>query len=81
VRKAAPHGHHRYKYYKCRCTVCRAANAAYQQKMAKKLSKVEPPKHGLSGYTNYRCRCDVCIDAHAEYCREYKLRKKRERQA
>ena len=56
----------------CRCTECRAANAAKARAMKGK----EPPQHGTrSAYANFGCRCDDCRRAHREFERTPKNRR------
>jgi hypothetical protein len=61
-----PHeSYSRYSNDGCRCTACRAANAAYQrtwraQRKAAADVGTLPVPHGEGGYTNYGCRCEEC---------------------
>lgn len=59
-----------YRYYKCRCDECRAANAT-QAKIdrATRLANPIPSSvHGtMNGYGNYNCRCDKCRRANSVY--------------
>jgi hypothetical protein len=69
---------------KCRCTVCRAANAARcRQQTEKRVARAaEDPSlipHGRGGYTNWECRCDVCTTANTQACIAYRRARKANR--
>lgn len=63
------HGTHGgYSNHKCRCTLCRDANAAWQRGRRAERAKTIPfdrIPHGENGYGNYNCRCDTCRSGHA----------------
>lgn len=71
---------HTYRYHKCRCDECRAANAASQREYVARIRErkdaamVDPHSlrvpHGTSNaYCNHKCRCDECRAAWAAYMR------------
>jgi hypothetical protein len=63
-----------YDKHRCRCDLCRAANAARhlearrRRRQAVEAGTVVITKHGTSTYTNWGCRCEVCIKAQAQAC-------------
>jgi len=62
-----------YRYHKCRCDLCRAANAVKAKAdRADRLSRPVPPQvHGtMNGYGNYNCRCGECRQANSAYYRD-----------
>lgn len=82
MRPAPQHGTStRYTHYKCRCDLCRAANAQRARNgrvnRQKRLDQVEIA-HGVSGYRNWGCRCSVCTEANTTYTapsvRQYQMR-------
>jgi Fe-S cluster assembly iron-binding protein IscA len=71
-----------YKYYGCRCDLCKAANT---QAMAERRSRVRLTVdlnsadiiHGTTNtYRYYGCRCDKCKEAHRISCNTYYTNKK-----
>lgn len=81
-----------YSHHKCRCDVCKAANAARcdRRRRQRDPSKLPPEKHGKkSTYSNWNCRCTECTQAWNEYqntrykenpeLREYYKEKSRDR--
>lgn len=83
------HNYSTYQNHKCRCEVCKAACAAYQQQRrehyrARRLAAqalggifVAPGvTHGVNGWDNFACRCQVCRDAHNAAARSYAARRK-----
>lgn len=73
------HNYSTYQNHKCRCDVCRAANAEYVRARTAKArdrrrlveagggrNVVDGIKHGEAGYRNHHCRCDICRLAHNE---------------
>ncbi len=67
----------------CRCSECRAANAAYAlRRIAERtellrLGKLEV-RHGTRhAYSGCGCRCEVCRMANSEYMRRYNRSKVR----
>jgi len=71
------HGQTGYTYHRCKCDVCRAANAARcrDQQEKRHARAVEDPSlvpHGRGGYTNWGCRCRVCTTANTQACVAYR---------
>lgn len=66
------HGtHNMYLTYKCRCDLCREAEAEYNRKRLG-WNKRAPPIHGTrTMYEAYKCRCDSCKEAMKEYWNKY----------
>lgn len=61
---------------KCRCAVCREANARYQKLLCARLSTMTPRVHGkASTYRNWGCRCQPCTEANKIAGRKYKSKK------
>lgn len=64
-----------YVNHKCRCELCRAANAEYcRGYKRKKFGYKEKPRTGMvhgttNAYRYYKCRCDLCRAANAEMSR------------
>ena len=74
-RAATPpeHGtHNRYDHWRCRCDLCRAANAAHNASARRKryqaveAGTVVISEHGRYAYANWGCRCETCTKAHTE---------------
>jgi hypothetical protein len=59
----------------CRCTACRAANAAYQRRLVARRREAAGGAHPVgkptsaSTYNNYSCRCAGCRAEWAAYHR------------
>lgn len=56
-----------YNNKKCRCDLCKAANARYQKDYRARNAKLNVPMqvHGtVNGYENFLCRCPACKRAH-----------------
>jgi hypothetical protein len=73
---------HGYVYFKCRCDLCRAAQAEYQRKnradLRERLAEVfDSLPHGVhSTYNNWGCRCEACTAVNSEVCaRNYRRRR------
>lgn len=57
-----------YSNHKCRCKVCRAANArrVARRRAQRNPAQVPDKDHGKpSTYINWNCRCRPCTDAHS----------------
>jgi len=72
------HGRYRYTHYKCRCDICRKANADYCRKRReiRSTQDITAPHGKRTTYTNYGCRCGECTEAHRIYQSQYIARKK-----
>lgn len=81
VRALPRRGHgstYSYQYEKCRCTLCRAANATYHRLLlARYRATGGRGEHGTYYRWQTGCRCRACLDASAAVSRE-KKRKRRE---
>lgn len=70
------HGLNGYCNLKCRCGVCRAANAAWQREARKRRKAAlgtSAIQHGTrSTYQNYGCRCRPCVAAQTAAGREWR---------
>lgn len=66
------HGSSGYSHHRCRCQICRDANAeAARRYRAKQRRPIPEHAHGsIYGYSHYGCRCDRCKRAQAD--RHYK---------
>ena len=78
------HSYVAYKNHKCRCDVCRAANAEYQRAIAAKRKEALATNpnivHGKrTVYSNYGCRCEPCSVAWKIAGAAYKKRRKAEK--
>lgn len=69
-----------YDYYKCRCDECREVWNTYQRVRLAAKGIPEPGPQVLHGtlnmYTHYGCRCQGCRDFWANRAREFRTRKK-----
>ena len=72
------HGLNGYATHKCRCGVCRTAEATHQREIRRKRrdSGVLPTAHGFSTYINWMCRCEICRAANAKAQRDFQARRK-----
>jgi len=71
------HGLYLYRYGRCRCDMCRKANAeSHQQLVARYAAEGGRGAHGT--YYRYKtgCRCSTCREASAAYSRAYKKRRR-----
>jgi hypothetical protein len=72
------HGTHSYYVNRrCRCTECRAGEAAYQKQRRERRDPAALPAdaHGKSStYVNYGCRCDDCKAVWSAYQAAYRAR-------
>lgn len=66
-----------YRYDKCRCDDCRAANSMYHRLlMARYSEEGGRGKHGTAYRYDTGCRCDDCRRAHNSKSRETKRRRR-----
>lgn len=81
----ADHGYSKYTNEKCRCDVCRRANAEHVAQRRRERVAITAQKgvpegvvHGANAYLNWGCRCAICRGARSEADRTRYLAKKAE---
>lgn len=81
--KTITHGASAYAHSLCHCNICRTAHTArIAQRRAIRASRFVPEHvvHGASCYKNWLCRCAICAAGNAAACKEYRQRRKHNRQ-
>lgn len=79
--EVGPNGRFRAYAAGCRCTECKAANAAAQRRRRRRAA-TEPRRADMAGhgkastYKNHGCRCEACRTAHARWQQDYEQRKR-----
>lgn len=76
------HGLYLYRYARCRCEICRKANADAHQLIVERYT-AEGGRGSHGTYYRYKtgCRCSDCRRASADYSRAYKRRRREEKVA
>lgn len=68
-----------YQYKKCRCRLCRAANAeVHRELMDRYRAEGGRGAHGTPYRYETGCRCSKCREAHNTKSREYKRLRKQQ---
>lgn len=71
-----------YGNHRCRCSECKAANAAYQRELRRRYAaEGGRGEHGTYYRYDTGCRCNRCREAHNEKSRKTKQRLRLRRQA
>lgn len=66
VDKVVEHGTRRQYRKGCKCTACKAAEAAYKREQVARAATKTIPHGTVQGYV-YKCRCDACVQAKRDY--------------